>query len=143
LETGKRPLVNLLVSLFAKLRSLTDTFEFAHHYRICLRLNAVRYKSTRDFVFGVLQLSVQLRKYLLFDTTQTIPAVRTVFTPIHFGLDICRKLVDILLDSTYCPTIVDNGLSAVMRDYRVNLTHVYRNHFTRLTLGWGVDFVDQ
>ena len=60
LETGKRPLVNLLVRYFSKLRSLTDAFEFAHHYRICLRLDAVRYKSTRDFVFSVLELSVQL-----------------------------------------------------------------------------------
>ena len=44
--------MNLLVRYFSKLRSLTDAFEISNHYRICLRLNAVRYKSRCDFMFG-------------------------------------------------------------------------------------------
>ena len=38
LEAGKRPLVNLLVGLLRKLSPVSDAFEFAYHYRICLRL---------------------------------------------------------------------------------------------------------
>ena len=81
-------------------------------------------------MFGVLELSSQLREYLGFDAFQPIPAITSLDTPIHFGLDICLELVDILLDRPYCPTIVDYRLFAVMRHYRVNLAHVYRNRKT-------------
>ncbi len=94
-------------------------------------------------MFSVLELSIQLRKYLRLDSFQPIPAITSFDTPIHFGLDICLEFVDILLDSTYCPTIVDYRLFAIMRHYRVNLAHVYRNRFACFVFGWRVDFVDQ
>ena len=41
----ERPLVNLLIALFGKLRTVADTFEVSNHYRIRLRSLAVGYKA--------------------------------------------------------------------------------------------------
>ena len=50
-------------------------------------------------MFSVLELSVQLCQYLGLNSFETIPAITSFDTPIHFRLDICL-LVDILFDST-------------------------------------------